>query len=138
MSENSNEPNDNLTEGWPPEPGNPDLARFAEELRASQPQLPPESLEHVERRIMEEGGAFARRRRLRRIAIGAGMAAAVVLSVALYAFLPRPRSDTSGNNPVTQASPVRDVYRVDFTAPPAPPPQSPLIRVEEYRSLFSD
>lgn len=138
MSEHVNEPHDHLTEGWPSEPDNPELAQFAEKLRAAQPELPPDSLDRVEQRMKDERTALARRMQKRRIFMGAGLAAAVVLSVGIYAFLPRQRPDAPGASPVT-LRPVHDVYRVDFTAPPAPrPPQRPLVRVEEYQSLFSD
>ncbi len=130
MNEHMNNPNDFLTEGWPPEPGNPELARFAEQLRTVQPELPPESLERVEQRMREERAASARRWRRQRLVMGAGLAAAVLLAVGIYAFLPRPQA---------QPPRIQDVYRVEFTAPPAPPPpQRSLVRIEEYQSLFSD
>jgi ferric-dicitrate binding protein FerR (iron transport regulator) len=120
-----------LSEGWPADPENEALARFAEELQASLPALPPEAMAKVERQVHDELGRRARRRRRFRLA-GLGLAAALLLGVGGYVWL-RP-----GPEGPTQA-PVEDHYTVELATPQTPlPPQPPLVRLEENRSLFAD
>ncbi|MCI0459400.1 MAG: hypothetical protein L0Z62_20815 [Gemmataceae bacterium] len=127
-----NEPTpQNLTEGWPDDPQNEELARFATELQAALPALPPESLARVEQSIQAElKRRHARWRRWTRLAA----AAAVLLALGVGGFLwmrstPEQRAE----------APVEDRYRVELAAPVVPlPPQPPLVRLEEHKSLFAD
>src|SRR5262245_1726545 len=113
-----------LTEGWPADPENEALARFAEELQAGLPALPPEAMAKVKRRVHNELGRRARRRWRLRLA-GMGLAAALLLSVGGYVWLrPGPEEPTP--------APVDDHYTVELAAPQTPlPPQPPLVRLEE-------
>jgi hypothetical protein len=117
-----------LTEGWPADPQNEELARFAEEFQAGLPTLPAESLAKVERRLQEEVGRRARRRRL----AGLAMAAGILLAVGGYVWLRPAPLERAG-------APVEDRFTVELAAPQPPlPPQPPLVRLDEHQSLFAD
>src|ERR1700731_3052944 len=119
-----------LTEGWPADPDNEGLARFAEDLQAALPALPPEALANVERQVHDELGHRLRRRRRLRLA-GLGLAAALLLGVGGYVWL-RPGPGERGE------ARVEDHYTVELAAPQTPlPPQPPPVRLDENRSLFA-
>ena len=66
---------DDLTEGWPDEPTNEELARFAEGLRASRPALSHEALGRVEAAMRREMAARPKARRRRWATLAASLAA---------------------------------------------------------------
>src|SRR4051794_22293826 len=109
-----------LTEGWPPDPENEGLARFAEDLHGALPELSPEALAKVERQVHDEIRRSIRRRRRLRLA-GVGLAAALLLGVGGYVWL-RPESRGQAG------APVEDRYTVELAAPQTPlPPQPPPV-----------
>src|SRR5262249_25671568 len=118
-----------LTEGWPADPQNAELARFAEGLRAALPELPPAALARVGQKVRTELARQPARRRWLRPA-----AAAVLLTLGVggYVWLwPSPGE--------REESPVEDRYTVDLAAPHAPlPSRPPPVRLEEHQSLFAD
>ena len=129
MSDHERPPED-LTEGWPEEQGNRELAEFAGRLRAAVPEPTEESLARVRRAM---GRELDRRRRVARWFGGALAAAAVVLLAAGVWRLAR--QDGPGEGP-TPAAGVTDVFTVVPVRPPAPEPPRGLVRLEDYRSLF--
>jgi hypothetical protein len=121
----------NLTEGWPADPGNEGLAGFAAELHAVLPALPTEALARVEQKVRAELAPqpSARGRRWLRLAAAASLLLA--LGVGGYFWL-RPRE-------AAPPGPVEDRYTVEFAPPRAPlRPQPPLVRLDEYQTLFAD
>lgn len=133
---------DDLTEGWPDEPGNERLARFADGLRASLPMLPEAALGRVKERVRREI-AVRRRRRIVMLA-GAGLAAALLLGAVWLGwplgFAPSPSHLPGPTNPEPEASArVDDHFTVEFAAPQASAGLNrPPIHFEEYQSLFTN
>ncbi|HYT88826.1 MAG TPA: hypothetical protein VEL76_08970 [Gemmataceae bacterium] len=124
------QPANNLTEGWPPDPHNEDLARFAGELHAALPEMALGSLANVEQRLHEELTRQRRRGRLARLALAASVLLA--LGIGGYAWL---RPTTAERQP----RPVDERFTVELAAPQTPlPSQPPLVRLEEHQSLFAD
>src|SRR5262245_23012975 len=122
-------PND-LTEGWPPDPDNPELRRFAEELQRSLPQLSDESLARVGERV----GAEASKRppgRLRwRIAVAA-VAALLLLGLGWGVsalLLGRPAAVPDGPG-------VTERFLIDLPGPAgSEPPTRPLVHLDDNQS----
>jgi hypothetical protein len=131
-------PADELTQGWPDEPDNDELIRFAAELRAARPDLPPEALQRVEQVWQRELAAERQPRRLR--LLYTGLAAAVLLAMALGAYLYLSRPQAPGVGPVAETPPgVKDRYTVELPPPPLPlTVERALVRIEDHRSLFAD
>jgi hypothetical protein len=125
----SNRQENDLTEGWPPDPQNEELARFAEELHAALPELPAESLAKVEQQLQAELAQQARRRMWARLAVAASILLA--LGAGGYFWL-RPPAER-------HAARVDERFTVALAAPQIPlPSQPPLVRLEEHQSLFAD
>ena len=134
------EPND-LTDGWPDDPGNADLARFGADLRASLPALPDEALARVEQKLARERKAIRRRRA---VLVGVGIAAALLLSAAVGwrlwstsapAPTPEPPRTAKEDAPAER---VDDRMTVQFAPAQVETPERPLVPVERYQSLFAN
>ena len=135
-----------LTEGWPDEPGNEELARFAARLRSSQPALPPEATARIERamgRAMSAEQARGARRRSAYPASVLSAAAAGLLGVGVYLYF---RAAPSGSEMARAPAPgqrgapaaaVHDRYRVRFAPLPPPAPDRALLNLEDHRSLYA-
>jgi len=131
-----------LTDGWPDEPGNEELARFAAMLRSSRPAMAPEAMARVER-AMKRGLSARRARGGRRWSVYPAYvlsaAAAAVLAVGVYlqfrvASPGPPPADTARKAPAV----VHDRYRVRFAPLPAAAPDRALLDLDNYRSLYAD
>ncbi|MEZ0266122.1 MAG: hypothetical protein ACAI43_15440, partial [Phycisphaerae bacterium] len=127
-----------LTDGWPDDPANAELARLASDLFASRPQLPPLALDRIQVRMRQEVVRVARRRRVATVA--AVLVAAAALAIGLpYAFRTRPTQPAPAG-PTTSAPdvPIQDQFKV--TLPTATPkaPERPLIDLENAGPLFGD
>lgn len=149
VNEQANEPDNDLTEGWPDEPGNEELAELARRLRSSRPALSNQAMARIAQAMRREMTAHSPgggRRRLLRPAAAA--AAAAVLAVGTHLHFrangppAAPPSDqtTQGRRAglAAGAAGAQDSYRVYFASPPAPPPDGPLLSLEEYKSLYTD
>lgn len=133
-----------LTQDWPNESDNGELVLLAEELANAAPALSEPALARVAVQMRVEMERASRQRSWRRVAFGLSTAAAVVLAVAgvVYFqagndFKPQPRVVKL----VEPAAPVVIEDRVAITISESTPPAAPakaLVRLEEYRSLFSD
>jgi hypothetical protein len=126
------------SDGWPDEPGNDELIQFAEELAATLPTLPAESMRRVEQSLWSELAARTRRRRQAATRY-AGLAAAVQLGAAML-FVPAGSESRPTRAPVVRVEPtgvVEDRYEVP--AQPGVPVDSrrPLVSIDDYRSLFT-
>ena len=135
---------DDLTEGWPEEPTNEELARFAERLRAARPALSHEALGRVEAAMRREMAARPKARRRRWATLAASLAAAVLLALGVHLHL-RPGKRVPVPTPTmvasrTPAAPTgaRDSYTVRFAAPPAAVPAGPLLSLLDYETLYAD
>lgn len=87
-----------LTEGWPQERGNEQLARFAESLRSALPELGPEAIARVQaavRRAAADADATGPRRRGRAWAVRGSLAAAACLMLAAGVWLAYAHRDRS-------------------------------------------
>lgn len=140
------EPCDELTEGWPADPENDELARFAEELGASLPELPAAALARVEQRV---GAAAAARLkwRARRVAYAvAALAAVALLAVALWRglFVAPPPAPAPPHDPAPRQAqgdppaPVHDISAIEVAGPPPPPPAQPPLRLDAHQTLFTE
>jgi len=127
-----------VDEGWPADPENEELARLAEQLPAVAPPLPPAALARVEKLMQAELDRAAWRSRWRRIALGWSVAAAILLAVAAYAMF---RGETHGDPALVQRDAVFIEDRITIAVggvAPAPAHEKPLLRLDDYRSLFTD
>jgi ferric-dicitrate binding protein FerR (iron transport regulator) len=128
----SERPHD-LSEGWPPDPENAELQRFAEELQRSLPQLPEEALQRVGERLLAE--ATRRPPRLRWRIAGAAAAAALLLALGwgVGVLMYRPPAA------VPDGPGVAETFLLDRPDPAgSQPPTRPLVRLDDNQSLFTD
>ncbi len=136
---------DDVSQDWPDEPENAELVSLAEELANAAPVLPATALARVGAQMRAEIDGLDRQQRWRRVAFGLSVAAAVVLAVAGFTYF-------RGGSEFAQPQP-RIVRKVEPTTPvaiedrvaiavsegaPAAATEKSLVRLEEYRSLFSD
>jgi hypothetical protein len=136
-----NKAND-LTQDWPADPENAELERLAGSLGSAGPTLPAEALARIGERLQSELDRGERRQRWRRVLLGSSMAAAILLAVSGYMYW-RGAGDhlNPQRMPVLVKEPEPIVDRVviavgDVT--PVPAGATPLVRLDEHRSLFSD
>ena len=126
---------------WPPDPENEDLARLAEQLKDVAAPLPSAALARVEKMMGAELDRAAWRARWRRNALGWSVAAAILIAVAGYVAL-RSGQESVRNVPVAQniePVPVEDRITIAVgNAGQAPANDKPLVRLDDYRSLFAD
>ena len=135
---------ENLTEGWPDEPGQGELAEFAEKLRADRPRLAPQALDNVAAALRREISAQQHARR--NAWLWFSLAATVLLAAGLYSALRSvtppvvPKTEEIAQTlPPTPPTQITDHYSVEF-APlqAAGAPQRPLLSTEKYRSLYQE
>ncbi|HYE20493.1 MAG TPA: hypothetical protein VEA69_18745 [Tepidisphaeraceae bacterium] len=127
-----------LTDGWPDDPANADLARLASDLFASRPHLPQLALDRIQVRMRQEAVRVARRRRVATVA--AILIAAAALAIGLpYAFRTHPTPPAPAEPTASVPDvPIQDQFKV--TLPTANPkaPHRPLIDLENAGPLFGD
>jgi hypothetical protein len=125
-----------LTDDWPDQPGNDDLARVGTELFADGPELPQIALDRIQVQMRQEMNRIGRRRRLRTILFM--LVACGAIAVGLWAWQ-RGRTAHRTGVPTTQkAAPaaVRDTFDVPLPrSTPAAPPK-PLIDLQGNGKLF--
>lgn len=119
---------DNLTEGWPEENGNEELAEFARQVRANLPELPPEAMQRV------HGGMRLRTSRrpvyFWRVLAGMAAAAAIGIGVGVWRFHSRDPA------PYPKPPTVQDTYVIQLPAPHVTVPDRPLLKLSDYASLL--
>jgi hypothetical protein len=77
----------------------------------------------------------ARSSRRRYLALGWSVAAAILIAIGGYAYL---RSHSDGAAPHVNASPVVEDRIMIAVSGAATTTEKPLVRLDEYRSLFTD
>jgi len=131
----------NLEKDWPPDPENDDLARLAEQLQDAAAPLPKEALLRVETQVHAELDRAAWRARWRRYALGWSVAAAILIAVVGYVVF-RSGQENGRNPPLAQNNePVLVEDRITIavgSAGQAPAADKPLVRLDDFRSLFAD
>ena len=145
-------PGDHLTEGWPDDPANADLAAFAREFRHARPSLSKPAMDRISRAFRSELHAptpvrtpfFTYRRWAAAAAAGVVLAAGAWAAWEWQAGQDRLTVVTSGGNagqiggPATSGSPVRDTYLVSTAAVPRlAAPERPLVPLAEYGGLVN-
>lgn len=144
-------PTENLTEGWPDEDGNQELARFAVRVRSSRPALGEDAMARVHAAMRQEmadlSGPLPRRWVLGAASVAAA-AAAVILVAGSYLGGLRHRQVSRPQAPLpVRAQGVQDTYPVCLAippavlprpSPPASPPGRPLVSLDEYQPLYAD
>jgi hypothetical protein len=127
----------NITRDWPADPANDELAKLAEELQGAAPALSDDAHARVAGLMQAEIERTQSRQRWRNAALGWSLAAAVLIAIGAYAAL---RDDTPAQvDRPRAAAPVEDrvTVAVGETARPIVTEPS-LIRIDDYRGLFSD
>lgn len=145
------DPARNLTEGWPDEPGNAELAKFAARIRSSRPALSRQAMARIGRAMRRAMDAKSRRSSRRwptypAYVLSAAAAALLAVGVYLYfraawqrpSFPPEEAPPAARAKEGAQAGGVLDTYRVRFASLPVSPPDRPLLRLEDYRTLYTD
>jgi len=116
-----------LTDHWPEDPLNEDLARLASELVSSRRELSALSLDRIQVRVRQEIIRVGRRRRLMSIAAVFVLAIAAIIGARVF-FATRTDSRIEPRAPdANGAAPIQDQFQV--TLPSATPraPSRPLI-----------
>jgi len=136
---------DGLTDGWPQDPDNDGLARFAREFDAGRPELPEPSLDRIRQTVRSEIGRVVRRRRVQRIAAIVGTAASVLLAVGLYVWSfrggppPGERAELPNGVDSPAAVPmVEHEYPVTLTVAAPGDSPGPLLPMDKYGSLIDE
>jgi hypothetical protein len=133
-----NDPKD-MTQDWPRDPDNDELARLAEHLQNAPPALPTSALVRVEQRIHEEFDRIECRQRWRRVAFGWSIAASMLLAVSGYVQLRMRDADVSTPIAKQAVTPIDDRIVITIgTSQPSASDEKALVRLDEYRSLFAD
>lgn len=132
-------PLSDLTEGWPDDPENAELARLAHELRTARPQLSSAALERVRHSTGEAVvRAIHARKRSTWNARVLGAAAMILLAVFL-----RLLAFTSGQAPVSSVrdktpSSVTDTYTLNCSIPAPARVDRAVVSLQRYASLYRD
>jgi len=136
-NEDANLDRDDVTEGWPDEGGNAELAQFARNFARSIPQLSPQAIDRVHERMLQSrrraraGGPWAG------VLAGLSAAAAILLAIGLWHAVATCRP-AMPEPPVATQTPVQDTFTVAFTGLPSPKsPDRPLVNLGEVESLVS-
>ena len=125
-----------LTDHWPDDPANEDLARLAGDLVSTRRELPTISLDRIQLRMRQEVIRTGRRRRWRTIA------ALFVLVIAGYMGVRAFLTARTSSNTTTHASrggdstPVQDRFQVTLPAATPKAPNRPLIDLSRHSALF--
>jgi hypothetical protein len=125
-----------LTQEWPEDPANDDLARLSQELLANRPELSQLALDRIQIRMRREMNRPWWQRRWRTV-IGA-LFAAVALSMGIGAVFMLSKHESprySGSGPAS-APAVRDRYEVTLPGSSPKPPDKPLIDLGRYNDLI--
>ena len=130
-------PLEHLTEGWPPDPDNADLAHFAEQLRAARPEMSEDSLQRIGQAVRKEIVSRHARRKRWAVGLAAAAAAAVLITLALVRDSSPPAPPPSDGAAQTQAAEVHDSCTVELAPPRAPAPERPPLQLEDHQSLFT-
>lgn len=123
------------------EPGLPD--DLASKLQGAAPPLSTEALARVELRMWDEFDRGERRTRIRRVVLGFGMAASVLLAICGYTYF-RMSGETNAPAPMVRtiersAPAIEERITIAVsTASPSVDQNAPLVRLDEFRSLFTD
>lgn len=134
-----NQHND-LTDGWPDEPGKSEVEAFARNLLGHLPELPPEAMQRIGGQMHDEMALERwRKRRLRAVA-AITVAASVLIGIVIWRAIDATAHKSQvQSDPVAMnaAPPVRDQYRVPVLATPVAPATDPvaLLSVEEQKRM---
>jgi hypothetical protein len=124
-----------LTDAWPEEAGNEELARVGQELFADRPALPQIALDRIQVQMRREIGRVERARKWRRLVLG--LLGCIAIAVGLWGWLHPRKTGTVGNNTAPAEQPaVRDTFEVTLPPTPPNPPEKPLVDLDRYKGLF--
>jgi hypothetical protein len=127
----------NMTQDWPSDPDNDELAQLAEQLQGTPPALSADALTRVEQHINTALDRVERRQRWRHVAFGGSIAASMLLAVSGYVRFRT--GDITAPAPIVTAAPIDDRIIITVgTAQPSASDDKALVRLDEYRSLFAD
>jgi hypothetical protein len=125
-----------LTQGWPEDPGNDDLARLGQELFANRPELSQLALDRIQIRMRQEMNRPWWQRRWRTVLIY--IVGAVALSLGAYGLINSSSRHTARDTSGTPASrpAVQDRYEVTLPGTSPKPPDKPVVDLGRYNDLF--
>ena len=114
--------------------------RLADQLLEAAPPLPPDTLARVQQKLHAELDAGERRYRRRRLAFGWSIAAAILLSLGGYAYFRSSRDAPllAKGNPPPDPVMIEDRVTIAIGESSAPNTEKALVRLDDYRSLFTD
>ncbi len=122
-------------------PENPnDFDDLADELRQAIPPLPSDALARVQTRMRAEMDRADRTRRWRGVVFGGMLAASIVVAIAGYALTYAP-PERGVAAVADRAKPTQIDDRIQLAVTSvsiAPAVNKPLVRLDEYRTLFED
>lgn len=119
---------DNLTEGWPEENGNAELADFAQQVKANLPELPAEAMQRIHGRMRLQ--TSIRPVYFWRVLAGMAAAAAIGIGVGVWCLYSRDSA------PHPKQPTVQDTYVIQLPAPRVLVPDRPLLKLSDYASLL--
>ena len=137
MESNVTDERDELTDGWPDEAGNAELAEFGRRLRKSRPELGDEAMARI-RTAMSERARRLPARPIWRMLWKPAIAAMLLLGAGIWVEHGNRARVANNSLPTPAAAPrVHDQYVVSSTAlPSAKLPSEPLLRMDDYRGLI--
>ncbi len=129
---------------WPADQENTELARLAGQLQEAVPGLSATALARVEQQMHAELDRGQPRGRWRRVLAGWSVAAAILIAIGAYAYFrsgPAPVGEQpfAKKNASIDAAPIEDHIMIAVgTSTASMPAEQPLVRLDDYRSLFAD
>jgi hypothetical protein len=126
-----------LSQDWPSDPANEDLARLGQDLFASRPELSQLALDRIQIRMRQEMNRPWWQHRWRTLL--ASFVAAIALSLGIHGWISSSKSHDvlhhSGNEKV-EVPPVQDRFNVTLPNTSPKPPDKPAIDLQQYNDLF--
>ena len=127
-----------LTDHWPDDPANDDLARLAQDLVSSRRELSTISLDRIHVRLRQEVVRVERRQTWMTIAAIFILAVAAFLGARAFITARTSSPATTDAPPVRDSIPIQDQFQVTLPAATPKTPQRPLIDLAPDRALFGE
>lgn len=136
MSDRPSKTLHDLSQDWPGDPANEDLARLGQDLFANRPELSQLALDRIQIRMRQEMNRPWWRRRWRTLL--AAFTAIVALSLGVHAWLASSKHESPPHNlnAKTETPPVQDHFGVTLPNTSPKPLDRPVVDLQKYNDLL--